>query len=230
MRYAISAWFALTGFLHAGLTFSNPSQEVTAGADARQVTVDFPFKNESDKPVSIKKYDAGCSCITVQITDSKLNYAPGEGGVVRAVFDLGNFSGTVDKMVGLWVDNDTADSPSAKLNVRVHIPVLVEMEPKTLKWDIGAAAGPQTITIKMNDAKPIKVLSVSVTHENYTQELKTIEEGKHYELVVTPKSTEQPSLAIVRVETDCEIARHKVVQAFGVIRRPVPGEAAAQQP
>jgi len=226
MRYALIALLALPGILHAELTFSNPSQELTAGMDSRNVTVDFPFTNATDKPVEIKKYDAGCTCITVQIANSKLRYAPGESGTIRAVFDLGNFSGSVDKSVGLWLDANSADEPSQRLSVRIHIPVLVEMEPKTLKWDIGAAADPQTITIRMNDEKPIKVLSVSVSHENFNHELKTIEDGRHYELIVTPKATDQPGLAIVRVETDCEVARHKIAQAFGVIRRAAPGEAA----
>jgi hypothetical protein len=227
MRYALLALLALPAALHAELTFSNPSQELTVGVDSRNVTVDFPFTNATDKPVEIKKYDAGCSCITVQIANSKLIYAPGESGTVRAVFDLGNFSGTVEKAVGLWLDSNATLEPSQRLDVRIHIPVLVEMEPKTLKWDIGAAATSQSITIKMNDDKPIKVVSVSVSHENFNHELKTIEEGKHYELVITPKATDQPGLAIVRVETDCEVSRHKIAQAFAVIRRAVPGEAAA---
>ena len=53
-------------------------------------------------------------------------------------------------------------------------------------------------------------------------EVKTLEEGKHYELLVTPAETKDPGLAIIRIETDCEIKRHQVLQAFAVIRRDLP--------
>jgi hypothetical protein len=228
MRLILVAFLALSGVLPAELKFESPSQVVTAPPDARQITIDFPFKNETDKAVTIQKYDAGCSCITVQVSNNKLNYAAGESGVIRAVFDLGNFSGTVDKTVGLWLDGNRSADPSVRLNARIHIPVMVEMEPKTLKWEIGEAPKPQTITIKMNGEKPINVLSVSSTHPNFSQELKTIEAGKRYELVVTPQATDQPGLAILRVETDCEVARQKIAQAFGVIRRGPSGETVAR--
>ncbi len=223
-------WLAAAALLHAEdrLGFEEMEKTIQAPNDARSVTVDFPFTNTSDERVTIQKYDGGCTCMTVQVANNKLSYLPGESGVIRAVFDMGNFSGTVDKMVALWLDGDPAGKPSVHLKVRVHIPVLVELEPKTLRWDVGASADPQTIQIRMNGEKPIKILSVSSTQTSFKHELKVVEEGKSYELTVTPDSTDSPGLTIIRVETDCEIARHKIAQAFGVIRAPLPGEQAAR--
>lgn len=225
MRYALMLFAVLPGFLHAaGLTFENLEQEVTAPADAPTVTIDFPFKNETDKPVSIQKYDAGCTCIAVQISDGKLRYEPGESGVIRAVFSTGNYMGTIDRSVAVWFEGDATAPPSRHLKVRVHIPLLVEMEPRTLKWDIGAAPEPQTITILMRDKDPIRVLSVSSTLDDMKHELKTVEEGRHYEIVVTPGSTATAGLGIIRIETDCKVQRFRVSQAFAVVRNAVPGE------
>jgi hypothetical protein len=110
--------------------------------------------------------------------------------------------------------------------VWIHIPVLVETEPKTLRWDIGDDPKAQTISITMNGEKPIKVLSVTSTIPAFEHELKTIEEGRRYELVVTPQVTDKPALAILRIQTDCEVQRHAVAQTFAVVRTPLPGEAA----
>ncbi len=103
---------------------------------------------------------------------------PANRASIRAEFDMGNFSGTVDKVVAVWLDNDPADKPSLALTVRVHIPVLVSLEPKTLKWELNGKGEPQTIRITMHYEKPIRVTSVNASSEAYKHELKTVEEGK----------------------------------------------------
>ena len=223
MRTAIYCWLAMTGFLHAAaLTFEKELLEIHAPPDATAIVADFNFENKTDQPVTIAKVDKTCSCIGVLVADSKLIYAPGEKGQIRATFDMGNFSGVVNKTVVLWLDSDPPGKPSITLTVEVHIPVLVVLKEKTLKWQIGAKPETQTIDITVDYSKPIKILSTNCTSENFKVELKTLEEGKHYELLVTPAETKEPGLAIIRIETDCEITRHKILQAFAVIRRELP--------
>ena len=226
MKHLLMCWMGLAGLSHAtGLEFEKKLLEIHAPADSPNVTADFKFTNTSDKPVSILKYDAACSCMAVQISGGKLRYGPGESGTVRANFEMGNFSGTVDKAVVLWLEGDPEDKPSQQLTVRVHIPVLVEMTPKTLQWDVDGDAKAQTIKIKMNHKTPIHVTSVSGSSEAFKYELKTIAKGKEYELVISPTGTKQPGLGVFRIETDCDLARHKIQQAFAVVRRPLPADA-----
>lgn len=230
MKTVCGIWLILTAFLQAGLDFPATLKEVHAPADAQTVTADFEFTNNSDQNVTVAKVDPTCSCISVKIKDSKLSYAPGESGLIRAEFEMGNFSGTVDKVVAVWLGNDPADKPSVALTVRVHIPVLVSLEPKTLKFDLGGKGEPQSIRIQMNHSTPIHVTSVNSSSEAFKQEFKTIEDGKSYELIVTPVDTKSPGLAIMRVTTDCDIAKHQIQQAFAVIRKPTAAEAAAAKP
>ena len=212
----------------AALDFPKTLKEIHAPADARVVTAEFEFTNRTDKPVQVVKFDAACSCMALKIKDSKLRYAPGESGVLRADFEMGNFSGTVDKVVALWLNDDPSDKPSVKLTVRVHIPVLVSLEPKTLKWDLNGEGAPQTIRITMNHKDPIRVMAVTSSSPTFQHELKTIEEGKVYELIVKPAEIDSPGLGILRIETDCSLAQHRLQQAFAVIRKPMPGESAAK--
>jgi len=197
-------------------------KEVNAPADATIVTTDFEFTNKGDKPMSITKTDPGCSCLKVEISGGKLKYAPGESGVVRATFEMGNFSGTVDKMVALWVDDDPSDKPSKQLVVRVNIPVLVAIEPKTVKWDLGGKATPQVIQIRMAGDKPIRVIAANSSSESFACEIKTLEEGRKYDLIVTPKEMNAPGMTVIRIETDCAISKHRTQQAFAVVRKPTP--------
>jgi hypothetical protein len=229
MKYALFLWFALVALVHAaGLEFEKSLLEVHAPADAATVTADFKFKNNSGQPVTIMKSDPGCSCLSVQVAGGKLKYGPGEEGLVRATFDMGNFSGTVDKAIGIWLDEDPPDKPSVKITVRVHIPVLIALEPKTLKWTVGGKPEPQTIAVTMAEGESIQLLSVKSSSEGFTTETKVIEKGRRYELVVTPRSLEAPVLGILRVETDCKIAKHRVQQAFAVVSKQAQVETAAK--
>ncbi len=231
MRTVLLIWLGLAALLQAGgLTFEKPLLEIHLAADAKTAVTDFKFENKTDQPVTIARFDKTCSCISVQISGGKQTYQPGEKGVVRATFDLGNFSGVVDKLVILWLAGDPEAKPSITLTVRVHIPVLVVMEPKTLKWGLGSKPEPQKIDLKMDHSKPIKILTTTCSSDAFTLELKTLAEGKHYELWVTPKATAEPALAIIRLETDCEIARHKNQQAFATVRRELPASGGTPSP
>lgn len=229
MKFAIGIWLTLAAFTQAaGLEFTELLKEVNAAADVTTVTTDFNFKNTSDKPVTIAKSDPGCSCLKVEISGGKLKYAPGESGVVRTTFDMGNFSGTVDKMIALWLDNDPANKPSMTLTVRVHIPVLIALEPKTVKWDLGGKPDPQTIHIQMAEGKSIRVTGVKSSSPSFTCEVKALEEGKKYDLIVTPLEINAPGISVFRIETDCEISKHRIQQAFAVVRKPSPVDVATK--
>ncbi|MEO8614320.1 MAG: DUF1573 domain-containing protein [Luteolibacter sp.] len=229
MKYAIGIWLTLAALVHAGtLDFKELSKEINAAADATSTTAEFEFTNKTSRAITIKKCDPGCSCVAVQISDGKLRYEPGESGVISAKFDMTNFSGTVDKVIALFLDDDPADKPSQVLKLKINIPVLVALEPKTLKWNLGANANPQTIHIKIIEGQTIRVTNVKSSSEAFTLKLNTLEEGKLYDLVVTPNAMEAPGIGVFRVETDCKIQKHRIQQAFGVVRKPTPAETATK--
>ena len=229
MKIACGIWLALMAMVHAaGLDFPEPFKELHVSASAKKVSVDFEFTNRSNKPVDIVKYDSSCSCMSVEIRNAKLRYAPGESGLVRANFDMGNFTGSIDKVVALWLDKDAEDKPSVALKVRVFIPVLISMEPRTVKWDLNGKPDPQTIRVTMHHDKPIRVTSVQSSSDAFKCDLKTIKEGQCYDVIVTPVNITTPGLGIFRIETDCDIEKHRIQQAFGTVRRPMAANSASQ--
>lgn len=231
MKTTLLLWSLLASMLSAGgLNFPESTKEIKAPADAVEIVADFPFTNSSDKAVEIKRYDAGCSCMAVGVEGGKLIYQPGESGVIRAKFDMSNYSGDVEKPIGIWLDGDPEKAPSVTLLVKAHIPEVVRIEPKTVKWDVGSPAAPQTMKITIEGEDKVHVLSVSNSNENFLKELKTIEDGRSYELVITPKDTSISGLSVFRFETDCKIERHKFKQAFASIRRALPSEASKPKP
>lgn len=216
MRWLVPLFLSLA-LARGGIVFPEVLKQVEAPADARTVTTDFEFSNTGDKPVTIRHYDAACSCMSVQVKDSKLLYQPGEKGVIRTIFDLGNFAGTIDKVVAIWMEGDRDDAPSVRLTVRVHIPELVKVEPKTLRWTLGGTPAPHSLKILIQHDKPVRITKVSGTNENFRHELVTIQDGREYEIKVTPAGLASPGIGILRIETDCDVGRHRIQQAFLVV-------------
>jgi hypothetical protein len=212
------------------LKFQEEVRKVNLAADAQTTVVDFPFTNASDRPVLIQSVEKNCDCLEVQISDSKLRYEPGEHGVIRANFKLDNLVGEVEKSLDLYLAGDPIDKPSHRLIAQLHIAELVKFTEKTVKWTIGEPPTPQKIDIEMVHTKPIRILKTTCSLEGFQLDLKVIEDGKRYELWVTPAKTTDPGLALLRVETDCEVPRYRVLQAFALIRVPTANEEAQKTP
>ena len=71
-----------------------------------------------------------------------------------------------------------------------------------MQWEIGKDAGPQVIHITMHDDKPVRILGVTTSSPSFRHVLKTIEEGRKYDLEITPESPLQVGLGLFRIETD----------------------------
>ena len=220
MKVALAIILGFPALLQAGsLEFKNLVKEENAAMDATTVVSDFEFTNKSDKSVTIDRADPTCSCLKVEISGGKRTYAPGESGIIRTTFDVGNSTGVVDKGVAVFLDKDPPANPSLQLRVNIHIPVLIALEPKTLNWEIGGKAETKTIHIQIADGKMVDVLSAASSNPIFVTELKTLEKGSKYELLVTPKVIDSPGIGVIRIETDSTIAKQKTVQAFSVVRK-----------
>lgn len=212
------------GVVHAaGLSFEETVQDVRLKPDAEQVDVAFPFENKTNQPVTIKRIEKSCaSCLQATVDGNKMAYQPGEKGVVRLTFGAGTYSGTVEKSTIIWIETASSPASAIELKVRLHIPELLRMEPKTTVWFLGDKPETRTITLKVDHDQPIRITAISASSEMFKAELRTIKDGAEYEVLLTPAQTERPAIGIVRIQTDCPVKRHQQIQAFGVVRAKVP--------
>jgi hypothetical protein len=231
MKTVASLFAIFCSFSHAELVFDSTRKEINADPGARIVICNYFFENKGQETVTIAGYKSTCSCMTVMVSgDGKLDYAPGEKGVMRTTFDMENFAGEVEKNVLVWMKGDPEEKPSILLVTHVNIPVLVDMQPRTLEW---SGAGPwetKTMKIEMRHTEPIQILRTSIGNPSFSHEMKTIEAGKSYEIVVTPKydPATQPGMAVIHIETDCKIDKQKRQMAFVSVRPDLPKHDAPQ--
>ena len=202
-----------------GLSFQQSRIETTVAPDAKTVTVPYFFKNDTHRTLTIKRYDSACSCLSAKVKGGKLSYEPGEHGQIKVVFELGNFSGLVEKTVMIWTTEDGEDKPSSILSVVINIPVLFEVTPKTVFWNQNGEGGSKTIQLKVNSPEPIRILEHSATNKRFSYELQTIKEGFEYELVVEPTDLSTPAFGMIKLTTDSATTRYRRQMAFVCVRR-----------
>lgn len=226
MKRLVAIWMLSVALVHAGgLTFAELRKPLEMGPESNDAIVDFVFTNASDKPVVIRGYKPECTCMKVEVKGSKLHYAPGESGVLRANIDISAITGKVEKSAVVWVDKDTEDHPSVRLTVDLQVKEGLKLEPKALKWEVNAPVTPQVIQIEAGEGEALKLGAIKISNPLFKHELKTREDGKRYELMVTPTSTSAPALCQIQIETDSKYPRYKTLQAFAAVRRPLAKEA-----
>ncbi|MDE0826198.1 MAG: hypothetical protein OSA48_05250 [Akkermansiaceae bacterium] len=201
----------------AQLEFSKTVMEVKAGPEQDEIRVEFPFV-VGEKGAEIADYDAPCTCLEARISDNgRLKWKPGEKGAVQGIFKMGNFRGKLDKMIVMRMKG--GEEPLVKLTVKMELPTLLEIEPKTLFWNQGEKPKSLSFKLTVNHDKPIHIVGTSGTNEQFPFEVKTIKDGWEYEIVVTPESLEERGFGLLRIKTDSKFAKHKSYQGFMAIRR-----------
>jgi len=215
-------WLAGAATAFGGLTFSETRKESPAPEKPGQVIVDFPFSNNTQTPAVIRTLQSSCHCLTAEIVDGKLRYAPGEKGVVRARVKFDDISRSIDEQIALWLEGDAEFSPSATLAVRLVVPEYLKIEPHNLTWALGEATAPKIIRIRADDKYPAHLTKLEIATDKFTQTHRTITNGKEYEVEVRPADTTAPSFSILRLETDSPLARYKVITCMLSVRSATP--------
>jgi Protein of unknown function (DUF1573) len=221
MKKIFSILIGFSALASAQLQFEQPNQELRAKPDDSLLTCDFAFENKGTTVQEILTYIPNCTCISVQISnDGKLVYQPGEKGILRATFELGNLAGSVAKQVVISMKGDPVDQPSITLNAKIDIPELVKLEPKTIEWLLDEPKTAKIIKVRMDDDKPIHISGVTSSNANFEVTHKEVVAGKEYEISVVPAANAQntPGIGVIRVETDCPVSKQKNQMAFAVIR------------
>ena len=233
MIYSLCSSFALAEVAAKGaeFTFDKKLKEVTTRPDVEVVKVEFEFQNNTKEPITILNYDAPCSCMEARLVRPKnknsLVFAPGEKGTVVGMLEFGTFKGTIDKVIKIRTDKDKGDEPSIILTCRVNIPVLIGTSKESLEWQVAGKLEPKEFIIKVADESqtPIKIVKDTPgfgVSDVFSYKLETIKDGREYKVTVTPLTTAEPSIGVVKFYTDSEIPRYKLVQIFLLVDHPKP--------
>ena len=204
--------------LRAGLEFEKTEIAHTANHADTQVAAEFKFKVTGGKTVKITNIATYCSCLKAKAKDGRTEFKDGDEGVIETAFLLGTFEGEVSKQVAVQTD-DPAE-PEIILAVKVMIPPVFKVEPESLRWELGGEATPKTMKFTVVDKADIAVTGLVSSRENMLAEVKEIKKGREYAITLTPKTTAEPMIGVLRVETDAPYDRFKKRLLFFNVTRP----------
>jgi len=110
--------------VRGALVFEKTTLTLSPATAPEHLDVEFPFKNEGDAPVTVREVTASCGC-TVPALDKK-TYAPGEKGVLKVRFDVGDRQGPQNRTVTLRTDT----GGTQVLTLIVNLPVRSVIVPR----------------------------------------------------------------------------------------------------
>lgn len=219
----------LTPWVQAGLEFEKPVQSTVVKVSDTEIGTKFAFKVTGDKPVKITDIRTFCSCVKAQTLDGKMVFQPGESGVIDTAFEVGGFEGELKKEVQVTTDDPA--NPTTRLVLEVSIASLFEITPSQLVWMTGEPAEAKSVRIKVLGNDPVTVTNAVSSRDAVAATVREITPGKEYEVKVTPSTTENKMLGLVRVETNSPYPRYqKRLVFFNVTDKkpagpaPVPGK------
>ena len=199
--------FAAAPLAQAGLEFEKPVQSAVVKVADTEIGTKFAFKVTGDKAVKITEIRTFCSCVRAQTVDGKMEFKPGETGVIDTAFEVGGFEGELKKEV--VVTTDDPGQPPLHLVLQINIPGVFEITPSQLVWQVGEPAAEKTVRIKVLGDDPVAVTAAVSSRETVKAVVREIAAGKEYELSVTPAATDTKVLGIVRVETNSKYPRYQ---------------------
>lgn len=200
----------------AELEFEKTEYKVTSKVDEMKKVFEFPFVNKSSETVKIKNIALSCTCLKAWMKDENYSVAPGASATVFIEMDLGAFGTKVEKDAMVH----TSEGQKIPLLISVDVPQFVKVSPQTLKWVTGEKPEPKKMKLVIDKALDLKLDDVSISQKSFTYEAREIKAGKEYEIIVTPKSTDSPEFALLRIRTNSSQPRYKTVLGYLSIDKP----------
>ncbi len=182
------------------LVFTPVSQVIRADPGQKSVDVIFSVENVGAAPLRITRLESGCECLSVSIDHDPIPVR--SSATITGVFDIEQLRGSAEKMITVVTEQQARP---LFLTTRIEVePIYLIEEPMTT-WTLGSKPDTKTVVFRVVRKEPVHVLSAESKRAEVACEQVELENGRRYELKLTPKSTDSSVLGIVRIETDCEI-------------------------
>ena len=197
-----------------GLIFSPQFQEIKANPGDNSVVVFFTVKNTTGEGIKIASIRSGCTCLDVSIDRDPI--PAGEGAIITGEFDISELRGRSIKSISVKPDRK---SRPVVLSTAIQIEEIYTLTEPLTTWKVGDRPDTKRVEFRVLRDKPIRILSAESQREEVTCEIEVIEEGRAYDLKLTPNSTDGSLLGIVRIESDCELENYARPLAYFAIQR-----------
>lgn len=195
----------------AALTWEATVRTPKVALGAEKATAEFPFRNEGTEPVVILNLRASCGCTVPEL--EKRAYGPGESGVIKATFTIGERQGAQHSVV--YVQTDDPAAAQLQLHLHLDIPQPLEINPRVVSWAKDELPQPRQIEVQVHPEASLELTGVQTSDLGYTATLKPNGAAKgRYLVEIVPNSTAAPSRATFQLQASKPLAKPAPVFAF----------------
>ena len=189
--------FLLIGnMLFANLEFNEYKLEkVVAEYNSELISFDFPFKNTSERKISIVGVKTNCTCLTSSF--DKRSYMKGEGGLYTANFKIGDRIGLQEKDITIITDDPA--QKEIKLKIKLDIKKACSITPPVLLWKKDEKSTKRESELAFtSDESKLEINGIATSSDNFNVEIKKTSD-KLYKIQVTPVSTSNSETAKITI-------------------------------
>jgi len=196
--------------------FDNTDIKATAAPGADVVDFCYHFTNTGDIPLVVEEFVQSCGCMKGEWDGIPVQ--PGATGKINAKLLTKGLRGKVRKSLHVKF----IASGAVELTGEVEIPEALLYSERTLHWTVSESPQPKQVDIIIQSKTPLRVLSVSNNDPTFSCELKTIEAGQRYQIVITPQETKTARVCVMQVRTDSKDPRDALQGLFAIVENAKP--------
>ncbi|MCA9255991.1 MAG: DUF1573 domain-containing protein [Phycisphaerales bacterium] len=207
------------------IAFETPVYDFGKAQAGTEVKHDYKFRNMGNGPLEILRVKPGCGCTTAG-EHTKI-VQPGESGVIPIKLKPGDHAGPVSKRITVST-NIPGNDATIVLEIKGVVWSPVQVTPRSaafgrLTQDQIEQGLSRKLVVVNNMEAPMKPGALTSTNDAFVAEMKTVEEGKKYELIVTLTNKIAGGNNSTRLTFDTGLADPKTidVQAYAFLSPPV---------
>ena len=188
-----------------GPRIMSPAPEFNYGSvDAdTKIEHDFIVRNVGDAPLELANVKTSCGCTVAALKQKTLQ--PGEETTITAT--LSNKGRQGPQTRHLTVESNDRVQPLYRLTLTGVAVTSINVEPRLLNFGRIADDDAHTQTIKVDIDKkkrPVRITSVESTSPEFQTEIRTLEDGGQYEILVSTAPKLEPKLYTSRLSINTD--------------------------
>jgi hypothetical protein len=204
------------------IEFEKTVYDFQRAQSGEEISYDFPFKNTGDETLEIRNVKVTCGCTTSG--DWTRLVEPGETGKIPLTLKTRGYKGKTTKTIRVYTNDKRRSMVNLKFTGNCW--QAIQMTPRTASF--GRVTDPdieetRTVKITNNLPEPLQILGVACDSNAFDTEIRDVDPGKEYELVVTttPPLKMGSNKAMVRITTSNPINPVVNVMAVCYVMPPI---------
>jgi hypothetical protein len=183
------------------------------------VTRNFPFTNPGDELLEIRDVFSSCGCTAVENYSRRIE--PGGSGTLPVLFNTSGMGGTVSKT--LRVQSNAVDNSNIVIQIVAEVYKPIDAIPPVAAFNFGPdfqTNDTRVIRLVSNLAEAVAVANPVCTNRAFHAQLKTVKEGKEFEVIVTvvPPVAPGSTVAPITLKTSSPKMPIVTVMAYAMVQ------------